>query len=120
MPYGKNLKKNTGETKKKNKSVKDWMDPEKAKSKKALDSTAKKVKTTPNKKLAKQYQKSEKKAHASYLKDREKSIKALKSGTQRGKAYASQHETRGLLAGRKLEKLKKKLGKKAKNKKDKK
>ena len=117
MPYGKNLKRNTGETKKKNKPVKAWVDEQKAKSKKALDSTAKKVKTTPHKKLAKQYQKAEKKAHESHLKDFEKSVKAHKSGTQRGKAYASQHKTRGLLAGRKLEKLKKKLGKQANKKK---
>ena len=42
------------------------------------------------------------------LKDMEKSIKAHKSGTQRGKAYASQHKTRAALMGRKLNKKKKK------------
>jgi len=111
----KNLKKNTGETEKKNKSTKDWMAPEKVKVKKALEKTAGKLKTAPDintpakRKAAKTWQAAEKKATSEYLEDREKSIKSYKSGTQSGKEYAKQHPTRMELKGRELEKLKKNL-----------
>ena len=102
------------------------MTPAKAKVKKKLAKTAEKLKTAPDintpakRKAAKTWQAAEKKAGSEYLKDREKSIKAHKGGTQAGKAYAKQHPTRMELKRRKLEKLKKKLGKEASKKKDKK
>tara|TARA_R110002020_G_scaffold233934_2_gene445800 strand:+ start:26 stop:424 length:399 start_codon:yes stop_codon:yes gene_type:complete len=118
----KNRKKNTGETKKKNRSVKDSMVKAKSTAKKTLARTAKKMKNTPKNlgDLAKKYQTAEKKAVGSYLKDRETSIKRLKGGTQAGKAYASQHKTRMKLTGRKLDKLKKNMAKEADKRKKKK
>ena len=118
-----NLKRNTGESTRKNRPVSFWMDKEKKKIKKILATTAKKLKTAPDiqtpelQKAAKKFQAAEVKATNDYLKDMEKSIKAHKSGTQRGKAYASQHKTRAELMGRKLDKLKTVLGKKANKKK---
>ena len=117
----KNLKRNTGSTVKQNKPTSQWVDKEKLKSKKALASTAKKLKTasdlkTPTqKKAAKEFQTAEIKAHKKYLKDLEKSVKAGKGGTQSGKAFAKQHPTRAKLMGRKLNKLKSGLSISAKN-----
>tara|TARA_R110002051_G_scaffold899_1_gene4462 strand:- start:54 stop:419 length:366 start_codon:yes stop_codon:yes gene_type:complete len=120
MP-NKNLKKNTGSTVKKNKPTSYWVNKEKKKSEKQLALTAKKLKTAPDiktpaqKRAAKKFQAAEIKAHKTYLKDLEKSVKAHKGGTQRGKAFASQHKTRVTLMGRKLNKLKSGLSISAKN-----
>jgi len=120
MP-SKNLKRNTGTTAKKHKPASHWVNKEKKKSEKKLARTAKKLKTAPDiktpaqKRAAKKFQAAEIKAHKTYLKDLEKSVKAHKGGTQRGKAFASQHKTRVTLMGRKLNKLKSGLSISAKN-----
>ena len=117
----KNLKKNTGETVKKNTRGAAFIKEQKAKVKKQLETTAKKLKTakdldTPKRKaLAKKYQAAEVKATNAYLKDLSKSVKGIKGGTQRGRALASQHKTRATLIGRKLNKLKSGLSISAKN-----
>tara|TARA_B110000285_G_C14570692_1_gene357688 strand:- start:55 stop:474 length:420 start_codon:yes stop_codon:yes gene_type:complete len=115
LQVNKNRKSNTGSTVRKNKPIKQVIKKEKLKSKKVLALTAKKLKTasdmkTPKQKEAgKKFQAAEIEAHKKYLKDVEKSLKAHRSGTQSGKAFAKQHNTRKTLIGRKFNKVKNKL-----------